>query len=70
MTQSEELAAYVTFSRSEWAALRSNMPLTLSDSDLTTLRGLNEPIALDEVVDIYLPLSRLSISPRHAILVV
>jgi type I pantothenate kinase len=59
MTQSEELAAYVTFSRSEWAALRSNTPLTLSDSDLTTLRGLNEPIALDEVVDIYLPLSRL-----------
>jgi pantothenate kinase len=59
MTQSEELAAYVTFDRSEWAALRSSTPLTLSDSDLTTLRGLNEPIALDEVVDIYLPLSRL-----------
>jgi type I pantothenate kinase len=59
MTRSEELASYITFSRSEWAALRSSAPLTLSDSDLATLRGLNEPIALDEVVDIYLPLSRL-----------
>jgi type I pantothenate kinase len=59
MTKSDELAAYRTFTRGEWAALRSNTPLTLSDNDLATLRGLNEPIALDEVVDIHLPLSRL-----------
>src|SRR5215813_2725353 len=59
MTHAEELSAYLTFSRSEWAALRSNTPLTLSHSDLADLRGLNDPIALDEVADIYLPLSRL-----------
>jgi type I pantothenate kinase len=59
MTRSEELAAYMTFDRCEWAALRSSTPLTLSDGDLTSLRGLNEPILLDEVADIYLPLSRL-----------
>jgi type I pantothenate kinase len=59
MTKSDELAAYRTFVRSEWAALRSNTPLTLTDGDLATLRGLNEPMALDEVVDIHLPLSRL-----------
>jgi type I pantothenate kinase len=59
MTKSDELAAYRKFTRGEWAALRSNTPLTLSDSDLAKLRGLNEPIALDEVVDIHLPLSRL-----------
>lgn len=59
MTGSEELAVYKTFSRTEWAALRSSTPLTLSDADLTALRGSNEPIALDEVADIYLPLSRL-----------
>ncbi len=51
MTRSEELASYTTSARSEWAALRYSTPLMLSDSDLTTLRGLNEPIALDEVVD-------------------
>src|SRR5882724_6399867 len=32
MTKSDELAAYRTFTRGEWAALRSNTPLTLSDS--------------------------------------
>jgi type I pantothenate kinase len=59
MTHSEELSAYVTFGRREWGALRFNTPLTLSDADLSALRGLNEPITSAEVVDIYLPLTRL-----------
>jgi type I pantothenate kinase len=59
MSQAKELSEYMTFGRGEWAALRSNTPLTLTDTDLATLRGLNEPIALGEVTDIYLPLSRL-----------
>ncbi len=59
MTQSEELSAYTTFGRKEWAALRFNTPLTLSEPDLSALRGLNEPITPAEVADIYLPLTRL-----------
>ena len=59
MSQSEELSAYITFGRSEWAALRFNTPLTLSEADLPALRGLNEPITPAEVADIYLPLTRL-----------
>jgi len=59
ITQAEEPSAYMTFGRSEWATLRSATRLTLSNNDLTDLRGLNDPIALDEVADIYLPLSRL-----------
>ncbi|MCC6920326.1 MAG: type I pantothenate kinase [Alphaproteobacteria bacterium] len=51
--------AYTMFDRTEWAALRSNTPLTLSAPDLALLRGQNDPIVLDEVVDIFLPLSRL-----------
>ncbi len=47
------------FDRASWAALRANTPLSLSDDDIAALRGLNEPVSLDEVVDIYLPLSRL-----------
>ncbi len=43
----------------EWAALRADTPLTLSMEDLTRLRSLNDPISLEEVVAIYLPLSRL-----------
>ena len=34
-------------------------PLTLSLADLTRLRSLDDPISLEEVVAIYLPLSRL-----------
>jgi type I pantothenate kinase len=59
MSHSGELPPYLTFNRAEWARLRSATPLTLSESDLENLRGLNEPIALSEVVDIFLPLTRL-----------
>jgi type I pantothenate kinase len=47
------------FSRAEWAGLRAGTPLTLNDADLIRLKSLNDPISLDEVVEIYLPLSRL-----------
>ncbi len=50
---------YLDFSRREWAELRDNTPLTLSEEDLAPLRGLNERLDLDEIVDVYLPLSRL-----------
>lgn len=51
--------AYQTFSRTEWAKLRANTPLTLSQEDLLSLRGLNERVSLEELADVYLPLSRL-----------
>lgn len=47
------------FTRSEWARLRDNTPLTLSEADLAEVRGLNDPVSLAEVETIYLPLSRL-----------
>jgi type I pantothenate kinase len=50
---------YIHFSREEWARLRASTPLTLTAADLRTLRGINERIDLDEVADVYLPLSRL-----------
>ena len=50
---------YMTFSRAEWAALRADEPLTLTEDDLNRLRSLNDPISLDEVVHIYLPITRL-----------
>ncbi|MDQ6702985.1 MAG: type I pantothenate kinase [Pseudomonadota bacterium] len=53
------LSPYHHFTRDEWAALRADTPLTLSMEDLTRLRSLNDPISLEEVVAIYLPLSRL-----------
>lgn len=50
---------HLVFSRREWAALRANTPLSLSELDLDALRGKNEPVTLADVVEIYLPLSRL-----------
>ena len=55
----DSLSPYVRFTREEWARLRAATPLTLTEGDLAHLRGINERIALDEVADIYLPLSRL-----------
>ena len=50
---------YHRFDRAQWAALRADTPLTLSAEDLVRLRSTNEPITLEEVIEIYLPLSRL-----------
>jgi type I pantothenate kinase len=57
--KTDALSPYVRFTREEWARLRAATPLTLTEDDLAHLRGINERIDLDEVVDIYLPLSRL-----------
>jgi type I pantothenate kinase len=50
---------YISFSRSEWANLRADTPMTLVARDLEQLSGLMEELSLDEVEQIYLPLSRL-----------
>ncbi|MBM4186785.1 MAG: type I pantothenate kinase [Gemmatimonadetes bacterium] len=52
-------SSYTSFGRDEWAALRFNTPLTLAETDLAELRGLNEQLSMDEVTEVYLPLSRL-----------
>jgi type I pantothenate kinase len=58
--ESDPIASpWVPLARPDWAALRSATPLTLSEDDLEHLRGINERLSLDEVVEVYLPLSRL-----------
>ncbi len=52
-------ARFIDFDHDEWAKLRANTPLTLDEDDLERLRGINEELSLDEVAQIYLPLSRL-----------
>jgi type I pantothenate kinase len=55
----DQLSPYRVFSREEWARLRADTPLTLTADDVARLQSLNDPISLDEVIAIYLPLSRL-----------
>lgn len=50
---------YVEFDREAWRALRAATPLPLSAEEVEKLRGLGEHLDLDEVADVYLPLSRL-----------
>jgi type I pantothenate kinase len=59
MPTSGDASRYITFPRDEWAVLRAATPLTLRQSDLEGLQGINEHIDLDEVTTIYLPLTRL-----------
>jgi type I pantothenate kinase len=54
-----EVSRFVEFGREQWAGLRAATPLPLSVGQLSRLQGLNERVSLDEVTDIYLPLSRL-----------
>ncbi|HEX6322388.1 MAG TPA: hypothetical protein VFZ36_01580, partial [Vicinamibacterales bacterium] len=51
--------AYLEFSRDEWARLRAQTPLTLTEDDLSELQGINERVSMADVESIYLPLSRL-----------
>ncbi|WP_370894373.1 type I pantothenate kinase [Janibacter sp. GXQ6167] len=50
---------YVELDREAWARLRENHPLNLSAADIERLSGLGSPVDLDEVEQVYLPLSRL-----------
>ena len=59
LSEAVDLSPYRLFSREEWANLRADTPLTLTANDLRNLQSLNDPISLDDVIEIYLPLSRL-----------
>ncbi|MGO4999286.1 type I pantothenate kinase [Oceanisphaera sp. W20_SRM_FM3] len=50
---------YLAFSRETWSELRDTVHQPLSEAELMRLRGINDKVSLDEVRDIYLPLSRL-----------
>ncbi|AHM76207.1 type I pantothenate kinase [Yersinia hibernica] len=61
MTKRDQSLAtpYLQFDRTQWAALRDSVPLTLTEEEIVKLKGINEDLSLDEVAQIYLPLSRL-----------
>lgn len=40
---------YIRFTREEWAKLRNSTPLTLTEEQVESMRGLNEDLSLNEV---------------------
>jgi type I pantothenate kinase len=55
----DQLSPYRAFSRAEWAALREDTPMTLKPGEVKRLRSLHDRLDMEEVKQIYLPLSRL-----------
>lgn len=53
------LSPYLDLDRAAWAGLRDHHPLSLTQADVSRLRGLGERLDLAEVEQVYLPLSRL-----------
>ena len=53
------LSPYRTYTRAEWAALRDDMPMTLTQAEVARMRSVHDRLDMAEVEEIYLPLSRL-----------
>lgn len=53
------VSPYMLFNREQWAALRDSEPMTLTYEELLELQGIDDKLSIDEVEEIYLPLSRL-----------
>lgn len=59
MSRPKDSSPYVDFDRASWRALRKSMPQVLTADEVEELRGIGENIDLEEVAEVYLPLSRL-----------
>jgi len=57
--ENSPISPYIYFDRKKWAALRDSEPLTLTEEEIQKLKGINDELSIEEVRDIYLPLSRL-----------
>lgn len=60
-TQKEEkiYSPYLNISRSEWARLGGETDLNLSDEELHELNAENEPLNLNEIKEVYIPICHL-----------
>ena len=54
-----EASPYLELDRAAWAALGSTTEDPLTPDEITNLRGLGEALDLEEVREVYLPISRL-----------
>ncbi len=40
------MTPYLQFNRSQWAALRDSVPMTLTEGEIARLKGINEDLSL------------------------
>jgi type I pantothenate kinase len=55
----DHVSPYHIFSRADWARLRDDTPMTLRPEEVARLRSMHDRLDMQEVEEIYLPLSRL-----------
>jgi len=65
--RASDLSPYHRFSAGRWAEFNDDTPLTLTGDDIDRLRSLGDPIDLEEVRQIYLPVSRMLSSHVEAV---
>ncbi|WP_080795751.1 type I pantothenate kinase [Corynebacterium pacaense] len=58
-SRTPDFSPYLDFDRAQWRRLRKSMPQVLTENEVIELRGIGENIDLEEVAEVYLPLSRL-----------
>ena len=58
-TPDQQYNPYRIFTREQWARLRDDTPMTLEPGEFERLRSMHDRLDMQEVEDIYLPLSRL-----------
>jgi len=63
----EHYSPYVNIKREQWKALNGMVDFSLSSEDIEKLRALNEPLNIEEIREVYVPLSHLlNIHIKHA----
>ncbi|HWV73849.1 MAG TPA: hypothetical protein VN040_19150, partial [Pseudosphingobacterium sp.] len=55
----EQYSPYVSLNRDEWKALNGVLNFSLSNEDIGKLHAWNEPLNLEEIQEVYFPLSHL-----------
>ncbi|PUZ27250.1 pantothenate kinase [Chitinophaga costaii] len=50
---------YLTIAREDWASRSDDAMLHVFEKDMDALRGMNEPLTIGEITEVYVPLSRL-----------
>lgn len=55
----DHLSPFTEIRRAEWARLAGETPMPLSEEEVDGFRGLGEPLDLNEVSEVYRPISRL-----------
>lgn len=58
-TESSATSPYMLFDRKTWSELRQSEPMSLTKEEVEALRGIDHSLSIEEVEEVYLPLSRL-----------